>query len=105
MNLPFQSSRRRPYMAERDRLLDVLAENPDPTSESYQTVMVRLNELDRILTRSSELKKTTIPALGGIAAVGGIYALQQFGGVLVPKAMEALAARQDQKKTKENDKF
>lgn len=99
MNLPFQSSRRRPYMAERDRLLEVLKNLP-PTDDSYQTVMTRLNELDKILTRSSELKKTTIPALGGIAAVGGIYALQQFGGVLVPKAMDAIATRQDQKKPK-----
>jgi hypothetical protein len=35
--------------------------------------------------------------------VAGIYAIQQFAGVIVPKALESLAARQEQKKHKELD--
>lgn len=87
----------KPYVAERDRLQERLA-SLDPTTDEYQTVMTRLSELDRILNRTSELKKTVIPAFGTAMAVGGVYALQQFGGVLVPKALETLAARQEQKK-------
>jgi len=35
--------------------------------------------------------------------VAGIYALQQFAGVLVPKALDAIASRSSQKKTSERD--
>lgn len=94
----------KPYVAERDRLQEELTKL-SPTTDEYQTVMARLNELDKILNRTSELKKTVIPALGGIGAVGGIYALQQFAGVIVPKALESLAARQEQKKHKEPEQF
>lgn len=90
----------KPYVAERDRLLLELAKTP-PASDSYETVLTRLNELDKILNRTTELKKTVIPALGGIGAVAGIYGLQQFAGVIVPKALDSLAARQEQKKHKE----
>lgn len=87
----------KPYVQERDRLLqklDVL----DPTTEDYATVLHRLNELDKILNRSSDKFKTVAQAAGPAVAIGGIYALQQFGGVLVPKAMESYAARQENKK-------
>ncbi len=88
----------KPYVAERDRLLVELSTLP-ADGNRYEIVLARLNELDKILNRTSELRKTVIPAFGTAAAVGGVYALQQFGGVLVPKALEALAARQEAKKT------
>lgn len=88
----------KPYAAERDRLLSVL-NSLDPASDDYHTVMTRLNELDRILNRASETKKAVIPAAGTAVAIGGVYALQQFGGILVPRALEALAARQETKKS------
>ena len=87
----------KPYVAERDRLQEKLA-SLDPATDEYQTVLHRLNELDKILNRSSDKFKTVVTAAGPVAAIGGIYALQQFGGVLVPKAMESYAARQEQKK-------
>lgn len=101
MRNPFQR-KPKPYVAERDRLLACMDSLP-PESDEYQKVLHRLNELDRILNRTSELKKTVIPTLGTVGAVGGIYALQQFGGVIVPKALESLAARKEQKNDKEND--
>lgn len=100
----FPKRKPKPYVEERQRLLDSLATLP-PQSENYQKVMARLNELDKILNRTTELKKTIIPAMGGISAVAGIYAIQQFAGVLVPKALESLAARQEQKKHKEPEQF
>jgi hypothetical protein len=92
----------KPYVAERDRLLEWLSAH-DPKHDDYATVMHRLNDLDKILNRTSEFKKTIIPAAGTTFAIGGIYALQQFGGVLVPKALEAHAARQESKKPRELD--
>lgn len=94
----------KPYVAERDRLQEKLA-TLDPTSDEYQTVMTRLSELDRIINRASETRKAVIPAIGTAVAIGGVYALQQFGGVVVPKALEAIAARQEQKKHKEPEQF
>lgn len=96
MRNPFKRTAK-PYVAERDRLLEELKLLP-ADGNRYEIVLTRLSELDRILNRTSELKKTVIPAFGTAAAVGGIYALQQFGGVIVPKALEALAARQEAKK-------
>jgi len=87
----------KPYVEERDRLLQSLAVT-DPTDDKYQTILHRLNEIDKILNRSSDKFKTVVGAAGPVAAIGGIYALQQFGGVLVPKAMESYAARQENKK-------
>lgn len=102
--MPSLKRKPKPYVEERERLLDEL-KKLSPTTDEYQKVMNRLNELDKILNRTTELKKTVIPALGGIGAVAGIYALQQFAGVLVPKALESLAARQEQKKHKEPEQF
>lgn len=85
------------YQRERLRLLDHLNDTP-PDSEEYETVMRRLNDLDKIKKRSYELTKTAIPALGAIGGVIGIYGLQQFGGIIVPKALESLNARQEAKK-------
>lgn len=90
----------KPYHAERARLLN-WAESLDPTTDEYQTVMKRIDELDRILKRTTELKKTLIPALGGVGGVLGIYALQQFGGLIIPKALEVLATREEKKHLKE----
>jgi hypothetical protein len=66
-------------------------------------VLTRLNELDRIIKRASESKKAIIPAVGTAVAIGGVYALQQFGGVIVPRALESIAARQEQKKSQKDD--
>ena len=84
------------YKVERDRLLDHL-NSADPESDAYEKVMTQLDRLDKIHNRSSELTKTLIPTLGTIVSVGGIYAIQQFGGVLVPKVLEAIASRSTQK--------
>lgn len=99
MQNPFKR-KPKPYVEERDRLLQELA-GMSPQSDDYEKVMKRLNELDRILNRTSEFKKTAIPALGTIGAVGGIYALQQFGGVIVPKVLDTIAGRSQQKKPNE----
>lgn len=87
---------------ERDRLVRRLNET-DPNTDEYHTVLTRLNELDKIHNRTTELKKTVIPALGTIGAVGGIYAVQQFAGVIVPKALDAIASRSSAKNSKELD--
>lgn len=92
----------KPYLAERQRLLEKLG-STDPVSDEYQKVMARLDQLDKMNNRTTELKKTVIPALGTIGAVTGIYALQQFAGVIVPKALDAIASRSQQKHPKELD--
>jgi len=92
----------KPYHSERQRLLD-WAITLDPTTEEYKSVMARINELDRIINRTSEFKKTVIPALGTIGGVAGIYALQQFAGVLVPKALDAIASRSTERKSDRKD--
>lgn len=90
----------KPYEAERLRLLARVA-TLDPISDEYGKVMAQIDKLDKILNRTTELKKTVIPALGTIGAVTGIYALQQFAGVIVPKALDAIASRNQQKNPKE----
>jgi hypothetical protein len=90
------------YEAELTRLLEE-AKNLSPVSDEYQKVMARINELDKIHNRTTELKKTVIPTLGTIGGVAGIYALQQFAGVIVPKALDAIASRSQQKHQKESD--
>lgn len=92
----------KPYVAERQRLLESLSKL-SPVSDEYKTVMARIDQLDKILNRTTELKKTVIPAIGTVAAVGSIYALQQFAGVIVPKVVETIAGRQEQKKNQENE--
>jgi hypothetical protein len=102
MHNPF-TRKPKPYVAERDRLLEIVAQL-DPVDPEYHTVLQRINDLDKILNRTSEKFKTVVPAAGTAVAIGGVYALQQFGGVIVPKALEAIAARQEQKKSnKDND--
>lgn len=90
----------KPYVAERQRLLEYVT-TLDPISDEYGKVMAQIDKLDKILNRTTELKKTVIPALGTIGAVTGIYALQQFAGVIVPKALDAIASRNQQKNPKE----
>jgi hypothetical protein len=101
MRNPF-TRKPKPYVAERLRLLEIIAQL-DPVDEEYQTVMARINELDRIIKRASETRKAVIPAAGTAVAIGGVYALQQFGGVIVPKALERLEARHEQKKSQQDD--
>lgn len=84
------------YENERGRLL-FHVKTLDPATDEYHNVMNRIDQLDKILNRTSELKKTVIPALGTVGGVAGIYVLQQFGGVLIPKALEAIASRSPQK--------
>lgn len=90
------------YEAELDRLLED-TKNFDPISDEYHSILMRINELDKIHNRTTELKKTIIPAVGTIGGVVGIYALQQFAGVIVPKALDALASRSSQKKSEDQD--
>ena len=85
-----------PYEPVRQQLLERLADL-EPTTDEYSKVLTELDRLDKILNRTSEFKKTVIPALGTIGSVAGIYALQQFAGVLVPKALQTLASRSSQK--------
>jgi hypothetical protein len=92
----------KPYVAERNRLLEYI-QLLSPASDEYHTVLQRINELDKILNRTSEKFKTVVPAFGTALAIGGVYALQQFGGILVPKALETLAARSDAKKSPKED--
>lgn len=80
------------YTPERTRLLE-WANSLDPTTPEYQNLMARIDELDKIHRRSNELTKVAIPALGTIGGVAGVYALQQFAGVIVPKALETIASR------------
>lgn len=101
MKNPF-SRKTNVYVEERNRII-VWMSAKTPDSQEYEDGMKRLNEIDRILNRTSELKKALIPALGTTAGVGAIYAIQQFGGILVPKALDAIAARSEAKKTKEQD--
>lgn len=96
MHNPFKR-KPKPYEAERQHLLGAL-EHLHPAHDDYAAIMNRLDQLDKILNRTSELKKTIIPAAGTVAGVAGIYGLQQFAGVIVPKALDAIASRQEQKK-------
>ena len=80
------------YRKEQLRLLDHL-ETTGPDTDEYKQVMKRLDQLDQILNRTTEFNKTLIPAVTSVAAVGGIYVLQQFGGVLVPKVLDLLTTR------------
>jgi hypothetical protein len=89
------------YELERERLLENIKMH-DPRSDDYHTVLTQIDKLDKIINRTTEFKKTVIPALGTIASVAGIYALQQFAGVIVPKALDALASRSTQKKSNED---
>jgi hypothetical protein len=95
MHNPFKR-KPKPYEAERQRLMEYAA-TLDPTSDDYSKVLQRIDQVDRILNRTSELKKTLIPALGTIGALTGIYMLQQFAGILIPKAVETYSVRQELK--------
>jgi tetrahydromethanopterin S-methyltransferase subunit G len=98
----FLKRKPKPYVAERTRLLEHIS-TLTPESDEYEKVMKRIDQLDKILNRTTELKKTVIPALGTVSAVGGLYALQQFGGVIVPKVVDMIASRNQQKHPKENE--
>lgn len=89
------------YEDELQRLMEVLAAL-SPYSDEYKIAMTELDRLDKINNRTTELKKTVIPTLGTIGGVAGIYALQQFAGVIVPKALDALGSRSQQKNPKES---
>lgn len=101
MKNPLKRKQKR-YEAELDRLLEEAKLHPI-VSDEYHTVLARINELDKIHNRTTELTKTVIPALGTVGAIGGIYALQQFGGIIVPKALDAIASRSNQKKSNDLD--
>lgn len=82
----------RTYEDERQRLL-IAASTLHPVTEEYETVMARLDDLDKISKRSSEKLKVVIPACITAASLVGIYAVQQFAGVVVPRAMDAITSR------------
>lgn len=84
----------RTYEDERQRLLQKASEL-DPTSDEYHKVMTRIDLLDKITKRSSDFVKTIIPAGATVAGLVGIYAIQQFAGVAVPKAMDMLVGRRN----------
>lgn len=100
MKNPFKRNPSR-YEDELQRLLEE-AKTHNPTSDEYFSVLKAINELDKIHNRTSEFKKTIIPAAGTVGGVVGIYALQQFAGVIIPKALEALPSR-SQKTSRELD--
>lgn len=102
MKIPKPKRKLHVYKQERQRLMEWCV-SLDPTTPEYKELMHRIDSLDKIIKRSGEGFKTVIPALGTMGAVGGIYALQQFGGVLVPKALDAIAARKESKNNHESD--
>lgn len=85
------------YDDERQRLLECLAKL-DPTDPQYKTVLERIDSLDKITKRSSDRAKALIPACATVVSVVGIYALQQFAGVVVPKALDMLTGRNTKNK-------
>lgn len=95
--MPLLRRKPKPYVEERNRLLKQLS-HLSPDTDQYHTVLQRVNDIDKILNRSTDKFKTLVGAAGPAVAIAGVYALQQFGGVLVPKALETYAARQDTKK-------
>jgi hypothetical protein len=84
----------RTYNDERQRLL-LKASELDPTTDEYHKVMSRIDLLDKITKRSSDFVKAAIPAGATIGGLVGIYAIQQFAGVAVPKAMDMLVGRRN----------
>lgn len=82
----------RTYEDERQRLL-VAASKLEPTSDEYHKVMTRIDQLDKIAKRSSDTIKAIIPASATVVSLVGLYALQQFAGVIAPKAMDMLVGR------------
>jgi len=102
MKIPTPKRKLHVYKQERQRLFE-WARTLDPTTPEYKEIMHRIDSLDKIIKRSGERFKTIVPALGTVAGVGGIYALQQFGGVLVPKALDAIASRKETKNNHESD--
>lgn len=85
------------YETERQRLLEK-ASTLDPTGAQYKDVMTRIDQLDQIIKRSSESFKTVVPAALTAVSLVGIYALQQFAGIVVPKALDMHAARKNSQK-------
>ncbi len=88
------------YVDEQQRLLEV-AKTLEPHSDQYTKVMARIDQLDKIIKRSSERTRALIPAVATIGSVVGIYALQQFAGVIVPKALDMLTGKNS--KNREDD--
>lgn len=82
----------RTYAEELQRLLATAA-TLDPTDPKYAVVMCRIKELDEIAKRSSEKFKTVIPAICTGVSLVGMYVVQQFAGILVPKALDMILSR------------
>ncbi|RTL03868.1 hypothetical protein EKK58_11880 [Candidatus Dependentiae bacterium] len=76
----------------RHQILNKLA-TTDPTTPEYGQAFARLNELDEIVKRPSGRFEAALAASGPVAAVVGIYLVQQFGGILVPKVLETFVSR------------
>lgn len=97
----FRRSAYRGYETERQRLLEK-ASTLDPTGAQYKDVMLRIDQLDQIIKRSSESFKTIVPASATVVSVVGIYVIQQFAGVVVPKALDMLTARNKSQKDEQS---
>ena len=90
----------RTYEDERQRLL-ISASTLDPASDEYAQVLTQIDKLDKIQKRSSERLKTVVPACVTAASLAGIYAVQQFAGIIVPKALDAIASRSERRQSEE----
>lgn len=94
-------SRHRGYEIEHQRLLEKAA-TLDPTGTQYKDVMARIDQLDQIMNRSTEGFKTVATASLTVAGAACIYAVQQFGGVVVPKIMDTWHARRNSSKDEQS---
>lgn len=92
----------RTYEDERQRLLETLLKL-EPTDPQYKPVMDRIEQLDKIIKRSSEMLKSLIPASATVISLVGLVALQQFAGVVAPKALEMIVGRFNTKNPDEKD--
>ena len=82
----------RTYHDERQHMLEI-ASTLDPFGPKYREVMNRLDQLDKIIKRSDERVKTIVPACVTAVSLVGIYVVQQFAGIVMPKALDMLPGR------------
>lgn len=90
------------YADERQRLLELI-KTLDPHTTEYKTVLDRIEQLDKITKRSGEKIKAFIPACVTAVSLVGIYAAQQFAGIVVPKALDAIASRSNKEHPTKED--
>ena len=86
MKNPFEK-KPSPYLPIKEQLFEE-ANNRACFSDEFNQVMEHIDTLDKIEKRSSDAKIAAIGVAGPALGIVGIYALQQFAGVIVPKALE-----------------